>query len=84
VPGVAVHSLAALELAVVSAVVGIVVVALVVARTLVLVRHILALEPAAVVLGSRLEQVAPRIADLAFHIHQEPELLPAVRFPASL
>ena len=82
-PVVAVHSLAALELAVVSAVVGIVmVVALVVARRLV-VRHILALEPAAVVLGNRLEQVAHCIADLAFHIHQEPEPV-AVYFPASL
>ena len=82
-PVVAVHSLAALELAVVSAVVGIVmVVALVVARRLV-VRHILALEPAAVVLGNRLEQVARRIA-VALHIHQEPEPLFVARFPASL
>lgn len=82
-PVVAVHSLAALELAVVSAVVGIVVVALEVDRKLV-VRHIQALEPVVVVLDNRPEQVAHRIADLAFHIHQEPEPLLAASFPASL
>jgi hypothetical protein len=62
-----VHSLAALELAVVvSAVVDIVmVVVLVVARRLV-VRHNLALEPVAVVLGNRPEQVAHRIV-VALH-----------------
>ena len=83
-PVVAVHSLAALELAVVSAVVGIVVVALEVDRRLVVVRHILALEPVVVVLDNRPEQVVLRIAvGLAFRSHQEPELV-AVHFPASL
>ena len=79
-----VHSLAALELAVVSAVVDIVmVVALVVAHKLV-VRHILALEPVVVVLDNRLEQVVRRMdMDFAFRSQQQPVVVVAY-FPASL